>query len=401
MRSNRRTSALRLLALVSIAPLTLTVVPAAAQAATRAPVQLEAQSLSSALTQLGRQTRTEIIFNPALVRGKRAIAIRGSYSVPEAIDRLIAGHGLRARAASGGAFVIEAMATPAPRPLQTSEVAPAAVEEASAEPAGEGEVVVTGTLLRGVAPTGTNVVSVKREQIIASGATSANDLLASIPQVGNFNTVPSGSGDMSIPIVRPNIRNLGASGGTTTLVLMNGRRLVGAGVLQTSVDPSIVPPDLIDRVEVVPDGGSAIYGSDAIGGVINFITRKRFDGVGANARYGFADDYKTVDGNITVGKDWGSGSIFASYSYAWHDNILGIDRDYVRADHTARGGQDFRATTCSPGNFTVGGISHAAPGLTPGPVNKCDTTDYADIYPRARRHVWNKQLVLAFQCNQL
>lgn len=386
MRSNRRTSALRLLALVSIAPLALTVVPAAAQAATRAPVQLEAQSLSSALTQLGRQTRTEIIFNPALVRGKRAMAIRGSYSVAEAIDRLIAGHGLRARAASGGAFVIEAVAAPVPRPLQTSEVAPAAVEEASADPVGEGEVVVTGTLLRGVAPTGTNVVSVKREQIVASGATSANDLLASIPQVGNFNTVPSGSGDMSIPIVRPNIRNLGASGGTTTLVLMNGRRLVGAGVLQTSVDPSIVPPDLIDRVEVVPDGGSAIYGSDAIGGVINFITRKRFDGIGANVRYGFADDYQTIDGNLTVGKDWGSGSIFASYSYAWHDNILGIDRDYVRADHTARGGQDFRATTCSPGNFTVGGVSHAAPGLTPNTVNKCDTTDYADIYPRERRH---------------
>lgn len=387
MRSTRRrTSALRLLALVSIAPLALTVVPAAAQAATRAPVQLEAQSLSSALTQLGRQTRTEIIFNPALVRGKRAMAVRGSYSVAEAIDRLIAGHGLRARAASGGAFVIEAVATPAPRPLQTSDVAPAAVDEAPADPAGEGEVVVTGTLLRGVAPTGTNVVSVKREDIVASGATSANDLLASIPQVGNFNYVPSGSGDISIPIVRPNIRNLGASGGTTTLVLMNGKRLVGAGVLQTSVDPSIIPPDLIDRVEVVPDGGSAIYGSDAIGGVINFITRKRFDGVGANVRYGFADDYKTVEGNLTVGKDWGSGSIYASYAYAWHDNILGIDRDYVRADQTSRGGQDFRATTCSPGNFTVGGISYAAPGLAPNTSNKCDTTDYADIYPRERRH---------------
>jgi len=383
-RNRRRTSAIHLLAFASLAPLALAAAPATTQASVRAPIQLEAQSLSSALTQLGRQTRTEIIFKPALVRGKHVAALKGSYSVAEAIDRLIAGHGLRARPTSGGAFVIEMQAVA--RPQQTSDAAPAATDDGPSEAAEDGEVVVTGTLLRGVAPTGTNVVSLKREDIVATGASSANDLLASIPQVGNFNYVPSGSGDISIPIVRPNIRNLGASGGTTTLVLMNGRRIVGAGVLQTSVDPSIIPPDLIERVEVVPDGGSAIYGSDAIGGVINFITRKRFDGIGANLRYGFADDYQTVEGNLTVGKDWGTGSIYASYAYAWHDNILGIDRDYVRADHSARGGQDLRAFTCSPGNFTVGSVSHAAPGLQPNTANRCDTNDFADVYPRERRH---------------
>lgn len=386
-RIRRQTSALHLLALAAgIAPIALVATPAAAQAAARAPISLEAQSLSSALTQLGRQTRTEIIFNPALVRGKHAAALKGSYSVADAIERLIAGHGLRVRSTSGGAFVIEAQA--AARPQQVSELAPGTLEEAPAEALEEGEVVVTGTLLRGVAPTGTNVVTMKRDDILATGASSANDVLAMIPQVGSFNTVPSGSGDISIPIVRPNIRNLGASGGTTTLVLMNGKRMVGAGVLQTSVDPSIVPPDLIDRVEVVPDGGSAIYGSDAIGGVINFITRKRFDGVGANLRYGFADDYKTIDGNLTVGKDWGSGSIFASYSYAWHDNILGIDRDFVRADHREVGGQDLRSTTCAQGNFITlnNGVSHAAPGLTPNTQNRCDQADYADVYPREERH---------------
>lgn len=385
-RSRRQSSTLHLLALAAgIAPLALAAAtPAVAQAAARAPISLEAQSLSSALTQLGRQTRTEIIFNPALVRGKHAAALRGSYAVADAIERLIAGHGLRVRSTPSGAFVIEAQA--AARPQQVSELAPGTLEEAPSEALEEGEVVVTGTLLRGVAPTGTNVVTMKREDIIATGASSANDLLTAIPQVGGFNSVPSGSGDISNPIVRPNIRNLGASGGTTTLVLMNGRRLVGAGVLQTSVDPSIIPPDLIERVEVVPDGGSAIYGSDAIGGVINFITRKRFDGIGANVRYGFADDYQTIDGNVTIGKDWGSGSLFAAYSYAWHDNILGIDRDYVRADQSARGGQDLRAFTCSPGNFTVGGVSYAAPGLLPNTSNRCDGTDYADVYPRERRH---------------
>lgn len=275
-------------------------------------------------------------------------------------------------------------------------------QEADSEAPSDADIVVTGTLLRGVAPVGTNVVAIDREDIVATGAASANDLLASIPQVGNFATVPSGSGSFALPIVRPNIRNLGASGGTTTLVLLNGHRLVGAGVLQTSVDPSIFPPEIIDRVEVVPDGGSAVYGSDAIGGVINFITRKRFDGVAVNARYGFADNYQTADGNITVGKDWGSGSLLATYSYAWHDNIQNIDRDYTRADHTARGGSDFRTQLCSPGNiidnptnpltglplvpFLPGNVPYALPGMTRNTTNLCEGALYTDLYPREERH---------------
>lgn len=248
------------------------------------------------------------------------------------------------------------------------------------------DIVVTGTLLRGVAPTGTNVIGVSRDDVVASGAASSNDLLAAIPQVGNFGNVPTGLPSFGLPVVRPNIRNLGASGGVTTLVLMNGHRVVGAGVLQTTMDPAIIPPDIIDRVEIIPDGGSSIYGSDAIGGVINFITRKRFDGVGASARYGFADNYATYDANLTVGKDWGSGSLFVSYAYVWHNDILGIDRDYVTANNSARGGTDFRTTTCSPGNVTVAGVSYALPGLQPNTANKCDSTDYADIYPREQRN---------------
>ena len=248
------------------------------------------------------------------------------------------------------------------------------------------DIVVTGTLLRGVAPTGTNVIGVSRDNVLASGAASSNDLLASIPQIGNFGTVPAGGAAFGLPIVRPNIRNLGASGGTTTLVLLNGHRLVGAGVLQTSVDPSIIPPDVIDRVEIIPDGGSSIYGSDAIGGVINFITRKRFDGIGGNIRYGFADDYRTVDGNLTLGKDWGSGSLLVSYAYVWHDNILNRQRSYVSADNTQEGGLDLRSTTCFPGNVTVGATNYALPNFTANATNRCEQNAYVDLYPREERH---------------
>ena len=264
------------------------------------------------------------------------------------------------------------------------QTAPTATDDSAPLP----DIVITGTLLHGVAPTGTNLIGVNRDDIVKNGAANTNDLLASIPQVGNFATQPVGTGQFGAPTVRPNIRNLGASGGSTTLVLLNGHRVVGAGVLQTTVDPSIVPPDAIDRIEIVPDGGSAIYGSDAIGGVINLITRKRFNGISGTARYGIGDDYRSFDANLTAGKDWGSGSLFVSYAYAWHDNIQGIDRDYVTANNTAKGGTDLRSTACAPGNITslLTGITYAIPGFVPGTQNRCDQTNYADIYPRERRN---------------
>ena len=247
------------------------------------------------------------------------------------------------------------------------------------------EVVVTGTLLRGIAPTGTNLIAVSQADVEASGAVSTNDLIAKIPQLSNFNTVPVGTSNFGQPIAQTNIRGLGASGGTTTLVLLDGHRLVGAGILQTYADPSIIPPGVIERVEVVPDGGSAIYGSDAIGGVINFITRKHFEGVEVTSRYGFADDFKTTDTNITAGHDWGSGSALISYAYAWHDDVLGGERGYYTNNLTAHGGPDNRATNCSPGTIVANGVSYALPGLAANTANRCDQTDYTDIFPREQR----------------
>jgi iron complex outermembrane receptor protein len=262
------------------------------------------------------------------------------------------------------------------------------------EPANEGEViVVTGTLLRGIAPVGTNVVSVSEEEVVATGATSTNDLLATIPQIANFNTIPNGGANFGQPIVQANLRNLGASGGTTTLTLVNGHRIVGQGILQTYIDPQIIPPGIIKRVEVIPDGGSSTYGSDALGGVINFITEDRFDGIEAVARYGFADGYDTVDLNLTAGTNWETGGVSLSYAYAWHNEILGIERDYVTQDHRDFGGNDNRSFNCTPGNIQVDHdgnpatprVTYPMPNFT-GDPNRCDASDYASIYPRESRH---------------
>lgn len=252
------------------------------------------------------------------------------------------------------------------------------------------DIVVTGTLIRGVAPTGTNVVSVSQQDILVSGATTANDILGTVPQVTtNFGQVRSlGAGASGITALSPSIRNLGASGATTTLLLLDGHRMPNAGVISTTPDPDVIPPGVLERVEVVPDGGSSIYGSDAVGGVINFITRKKFDGVEVRGRYGFADNYNVLDLNVTAGSDWESGSGYVSYSYLHNDEIFGRDRDFLQ-QVTANAGTCGAGTVFSLGIGPSGLVpiqSYALPDRVPGTITDCDTTDDQTLQPKQTRH---------------
>ena len=117
---------------------------------------------------------------------------------------------------------------------------------------------------------------------------------------------------------------------------------------QIAVDPAVIPPGIIQRVETILDGNSAIYGSDAIGGVINFITRKKFEGVRLDARYGMGDSYNSFDANATAGIGWGSGSVVATYSFAKNDAIFGRDRDYNRSINWQTGTITPGQRTCTP-----------------------------------------------------
>jgi iron complex outermembrane receptor protein len=246
-------------------------------------------------------------------------------------------------------------------------------------------VTATGTLIRGIAPTGTNVVVMDREAIEVTGVTSTNDLLARVPQITNFfGTVPVPTTNLGSPINRPNIRDLGASGASTTLVLINNMRLPGAGFQQVSPDPSVIPPAVLDRVDVIPDGASALYGSDAVGGVINFVTRREFDGVEFTAKYGTSDPYDTREATLTAGTDWNGGNGLLSLYWTDNDSLLGGDRGWIGGNHSERGGDDFRVDNCTPGTITAGGVRYDMATLTPG-ENLCDLTDIASILPQQER----------------
>lgn len=229
-----------------------------------------------------------------------------------------------------------------PTPVITPQDLP--VDESSA-PVDPSEIIVTGTQIRGIKPIGSTVVTQSREDIRNTGKNDLNQVLAELPQAQFFLGLvqPGGGGTGGVgnigrgsersPVNRPNLRNIpGVNDGTgqPTLVLIDGHRVVPSGTFQSAIDAGVVPTGVLERNEILLDGASAIYGSDAVGGVINLITRKRYDGLEVNARYGFADDYWQRDFSATAGKTWGSGGFVINFDYAENSNILARDREYLR-----------------------------------------------------------------------
>ncbi len=274
--------------------------------------------------------------------------------------------------------------------------APAMAQDAAAENADE-QIVVTGTLVRGIAPPGTAVVGVTAKDIESSSATTVSELLTDVPQFSSFNNLQtiSGGGNF-VTTNRPNLRNLPGStttGTSATLLMVDGTRVVGMGISSTTPDADFIPPGIIERVDIIPDGGSALYGSDAVAGVVNFITRKRFDGLKVDARYGFGQEFHTFDANATVGKEWDRGSVWLSYNYAENSRILGKDRDYNFTPQTRVDGVLVRDLECSAPNLRVaaspGGATTIYASQTASAANtanNCDLSDQAGMYPEQKRH---------------
>jgi len=224
----------------------------------------------------------------------------------------------------------------------------------STEKKADEDIIVTGTLIRGIAPAGTEAFHLTPQDIQEAGGNTVQDVLAKVPQLSFFNKQPTSGNDMGVGQRQPPQQPL--IHGLPSLVLLDGHRVASAGAgtggTATSIDPSIIPTGVLGGIEIVPDGGSALYGSDAVGGVINLTTLRRFDGLKVDGTVSFADDYTAYRGNITAGKDWGTGSIYASYSYNKANALLGSDRPFIQQNPTI--------VTCFPATVTANAGGGAA-----------------------------------------
>ncbi|MFL6549060.1 MAG: TonB-dependent receptor plug domain-containing protein [Povalibacter sp.] len=273
-------------------------------------------------------------------------------------------------------------------------------QERAAAPAVE-EIVVTGTSIRGVASAGSPSIALDHEAFVESGLATSSDLARSLPQVINLGADESrlgGAQDGAANTTRVSGINLRGVGNEATLLLINGRRLAPAGVIKSLYDPNVIPAAALERMEVVVDGASAIYGSDAVAGVVNLITRKDFSGAETMLRYGSADGTDQIVASQNFGMTWDGGSVFGAFEHYERDRLEGAERDFASADRRARGGSDARSSLASPGNIVSGTTRYPLPasngvGLTPGQLaagtpNRFDDTAAADLLPQQERNTF-------------
>ncbi len=277
--------------------------------------------------------------------------------------------------------------------------------DAAEEDTNTKEIVVTGSSLKGVAPVGSNLVTVSRGDIENLGANTVQQVLKSVPAVVGLNS-PGQGGFGSFDGAgtnAPTIHSLGASASNSTLILLNGHRMPVGGANHVLADPNIVPPMMLERVEVLSDGASSVYGSDAVAGVVNFITRRNVDGFEVNVQKGFGKQYGTFNAALVAGKKWDTGSVVLGYAYSNRSNLNAADRTFTAANQVARGGFNFADNNCTTAALTANGRTYYAP-YTAGGVNgqpylsastanalasqngQCDLHQYWDIIPSEKRH---------------
>lgn len=397
--------------------------PAVAWAAPRADqaaeVRLAAGPLDVALLALAKQTGVQIVFTSQLVEGRKAPAVTGRLTADQALERLIAGSDLEVQRtgermlvlrARGGIFPVAASGSnnglAAPDDLSSAQ-APAPLNPAE-DPTLLSEIIV-GSHIRGVKDTASPVIVLSRADLDQAGRATVADALSALPQAfvgrgteGTLTTSADPSGTNASRSTGVNLRGLGTD---ATLVLVNGRRLAGTGLRGDFADTSSIPMAAVDRIEVLLDGASALYGSDAVGGVVNIVLKKRFDGAETRVLFGDTTGGGASQWSIgqTLGKSWDSGNILVAYEHANRDRLRGQDRDFAsNADLRARGGADYRRFYSSPGNILRAGPTgvlapvYAIPnnqngvGLTPssflaGQVNLENQLGAYDILPRQRR----------------
>jgi outer membrane receptor protein involved in Fe transport len=236
--------------------------------------------------------------------------------------------------------VPEAAPTPPPEPApapvdQPPSLTDDELKKLAEQEAKEEVITVTGsTIERKTLTTPAPLTILSRDDLNASGRATVGDIIQQLPAQSNaINAQFNNGGDGS---TRVNIRGLGAA---RTLTLVNGRRVVpGGNGANASVDLNAIPLAVIERVEVLKDGASAIYGSDAVGGVVNIITRTDFDGTEASLYSGGTQkgDGFTYDASIVIGHnaDNKKGNIIFSAGIQSQDPVMAGDRGYSEFDKT-------------------------------------------------------------------
>jgi len=223
------------------------------------------------------------------------------------------------------------------------------------------EIIVVGTQITGVAPVGSDPVVLSNVEMQITGLANTADILRRLPQnqtaIGGNQGFQGGTANQGYNGAQIDAINLRGLGSGATLILLDGRRVVGGGAIMTQTDANQVPLGALERVEVLTDGASAVYGSDAVAGVVNFVLRKDFEGVEATVRSDDQAGGTQIGATLIGGTVWenlgglGRGNILATYEHLDRDSFKASEIPRLRKDLRPLGGPDMRIDS---NNATVG-----------------------------------------------
>lgn len=331
-----------LLAGVALLPIAAVAFATDAKAQTAREFNISGGSLDAALIAYARQADVQMLYTADLVAGLRTPGLSGRHEPDAALDRLLAGSGVVWSRSRPGVIVLRRAGSQ---------------QAAMADATQIDDIIVTGSLLRGPGESPSPVTVISRADLDARGAGSIADVLTTLPQSyagsatpGTLLTLNDTQGSNSSLSTGVNLRGLGED---STLVLVNGRRIAGTGSRGEFADLSAIPGAALERVDVLLDGASALYGSDAVGGVVNVILRRSFDGQESRVRVATAQGgAEDLTASHLMGTSWSSGSALIGYEYQDAGALNSGDRAYTATgDLRPWGGLDYRGIYGAPGNI--------------------------------------------------
>lgn len=274
---------------------------------------LPPQPLADSIRAVAVQSVTTIVADEQTTKDVTAPALRGKYTVSDALKALLRGSGISV-VPEGDGF---------------------AVGGAANSGASGSDIVVTGTRVTG-AELASPVTVLTQTALADMGYADLGDVARNLPQ--SF----GGGQNPGISLTAPNAAGANVGGGSTvnlrglgsdaTLTILNGRRLPYDSALQ-GVDISAIPMSAVERVEIVADGSSAIYGSDAVAGVVNVILKEDFEGLSTRARIGATTDggdFQQLYG-VLAGHRWTGGGMFVAYEYNRNSELTSNQRSSTRS----------------------------------------------------------------------
>lgn len=304
------------------------------------PLSVPSGPLDDALRALARQAGIQLLYPATLVAGQRSHPVSDVRSPVEALAVMLRGTGLRAVSVAEGTFVVERAPAPVRQPAS-----PPRARSLDEAPVDVGPVTVTGTHIPRTPVDGIEaspMTRITREQIEASGHLTLFELLREQPGMQGHHPVDvavEGGSAAQQPFASAATTSLYALGPRATLFLVDGQRIANYGLVSADLggltDLASIPLSIVDRVEVIRGGASAIYGADAMAGVVNIILRKDAEAPTLVARRGGTErgDAEQSQVALTLGRTWGEGGdLFLGAEYFRSEGLLGRQRSWRTRD---------------------------------------------------------------------